>query len=463
MSMDSSPVRTWPDYRAVWRWHFYAGIFCIPFVLLLSVTGAIYLFKNEIEAWIDRPVDTLSIRERAPIADQIRIAQEAFPGAKFQAYELPQGESSASRILLNDEGETRRVYVQPETLAVLTSTLERDRLMRVMFRLHGELLIGDRGSNIVELAASWTIVMLLTGLFLWWPRNSKSWGGVVYPRLKTGSRVFWRDIHGVTGFWTVGLALFLIASGLPWAKFWGDYFKTIRRWTGTAAVRAEWANSSRAKARDGEHGDHGPSSGNSRSGRRAERELPPADFTQLERVVSIVTPLQLQAPVLISMGAKPDEWSVKSMTGNRPMRVTLVVNGKTGEILKREGFAEKHLLDKIVSIGVAAHEGRLFGWPNQLLGVATCVGLVGLALSGGWMWLRRRDPGGLGAPRVGLNPRWSWGLLTVIAILAAYIPLFGLSLLGVWLVERCVLGNIPGLNVWLGLQTASPLSTEVAK
>lgn len=79
------------------------------------------------------------------------------------------------------------------------------------------------------------------------------------------------------------------------------------------------------------------------------------------------------------------------------------------------------------------------------------------------MWLRRRDPGGLGAPRVGLNPRWSWGLLTVIAILAAYIPLFGLSLLGVWLVERCVLGNIPGLNVWLGLQTASPLSTEVAK
>ena len=38
-------------YRSVWRWHFYAGLFVIPFVLLLSVTGAIYLFKPQIDRW----------------------------------------------------------------------------------------------------------------------------------------------------------------------------------------------------------------------------------------------------------------------------------------------------------------------------------------------------------------------------------------------------------------------------
>ena len=43
-------------YRAVWRWHFYAGVFCIPFVLWLACTGAIYLFKPQIERWLDRPV-----------------------------------------------------------------------------------------------------------------------------------------------------------------------------------------------------------------------------------------------------------------------------------------------------------------------------------------------------------------------------------------------------------------------
>jgi hypothetical protein len=33
-------------YRAVWRWHFYAGIFCIPLVIWLACTGSIYLFKT---------------------------------------------------------------------------------------------------------------------------------------------------------------------------------------------------------------------------------------------------------------------------------------------------------------------------------------------------------------------------------------------------------------------------------
>ncbi|HBM59677.1 MAG TPA: hypothetical protein DD444_10840, partial [Citreicella sp.] len=35
-------------YRAIWRWHFIAGLLILPFVLILAVTGAIYLFKDEI-------------------------------------------------------------------------------------------------------------------------------------------------------------------------------------------------------------------------------------------------------------------------------------------------------------------------------------------------------------------------------------------------------------------------------
>ena len=49
----------WPDYRAVWRWHFYAGIFCIPFVVVLAISGAIYLFKAELEGWSERSYDRL--------------------------------------------------------------------------------------------------------------------------------------------------------------------------------------------------------------------------------------------------------------------------------------------------------------------------------------------------------------------------------------------------------------------
>ena len=41
-------------YRTIWRWHFYAGLFVIPLILILATTGAIYLFKPQVERWEER-------------------------------------------------------------------------------------------------------------------------------------------------------------------------------------------------------------------------------------------------------------------------------------------------------------------------------------------------------------------------------------------------------------------------
>src|SRR4029077_7012660 len=55
-----------------------------------------------------------------------------------------------------------------------------------------------------------------------------------------GTRLFWRDLHAVTGVWISGLALFLLLTGLPWAKVWGEYFTEVRRLTGTAVAQQDW-------------------------------------------------------------------------------------------------------------------------------------------------------------------------------------------------------------------------------
>ena len=85
------------------------------------------------------------------------------------------------------------------------------------------------------------------------------------------------------------------------------------------------------------------------------------------------------------------------MTPNRPRRVDLVVDGATGAIKDRTDFKDRHLIDRIIGTGVAAHEGQLFGWPNQLLGLFTAMGLVLLCVSSVVMWWRRRERGSLGA------------------------------------------------------------------
>jgi uncharacterized iron-regulated membrane protein len=461
----------WPDYRSVWRWHFYAGLFCIPFVVMLSISGTIYLFKTEIESWLDRPYDQLQVSGKpANASSQIKAVLAAFPGSRLQSYELPQIETDSVRVVVQHEGKARRVYVHPQTLEILHSTLEESRFIRVIFKLHGELLMGNRGSALVELASSWAIVMIITGLFLWWPRGTKRLGGILYPRIFKGSRTLWRDLHSVTGFWISGLALILLMTGLPWAKFWGDYFKQVRRLTGTAVARQDWTNGavavnkSDSSGSSAEHDMHtGPKTdvrvGRDKADKPSNQTI---DLTAVDRIIATLKPLALPPPVVISppgsrsFEGKNSEWTAKSMTANRPKRVDLVMDPATGAVASRKDFKDRHLIDQIVGTGIAAHEGRLFGWPNQLLGVLTAIGLILVSVSSVFMWLGRRQPGTLGAPAPISRRRRTWALLAVMIALAIALPMFGFSLLVVLLMERYFLKKIPGLGQWLGLSPGRP-------
>lgn len=383
------PSRSWPTYRDVWRWHFYAGIFCLPFVIVLAISGSIYLFKQEIEAWIDSPYDHLSIEKSAPTspAKQIAAALASVENSRLMSYEVPATKQSSARVLVRKDGESIRTYVHPSTYEVLHQVPDKDRFMRQIFRIHGTLMIGENGSYLVELAASWTLVMILSGLFLWWPRSAKGWGGVLYPRLRGAKNIFWRDLHSVTGIWISLFAVILLVSGLPWSNFWGDYFKTIRKFTGTAVARQDWSNRGEqpsaaggSRAGGGEHAEH-------RKHAPSAREEGAVDYEMIDKVVEVIAPLDLPHPIVISPPAKGDgQWSVKSMTANRPYRVSLVVDAAKGEVVSRENFADRHWIDQVVGYGIAIHEGRLFGWPNQLLGLLTAVGLVLLSMSGAVMW-----------------------------------------------------------------------------
>jgi uncharacterized iron-regulated membrane protein len=443
----------WPDYRAVWRWHFYAGLFCIPLVIILSITGSIYLFKTEIEDWIDRDCDHLTFRgASAGTAEQIRAALKNCPGGQFVSYEVPASPQAASRVIVRQNGQSLRVYVHPQSLRILKIFPEEQRFMRQIFKLHGELWLGDRGSNLVELAASWTIVLLLTGLVLWWPRNGNGLAGVLFPRLHKGQRIFWRDLHSVTGIWISLTAFLWLISGLPWSQFWGDYFKAWRSLTGTSVATQEWNNRSQRSQftqQDIKHDQH-----DRLDSSRASSGSPaiPIDLDDIEHVLAIVTPLELLRPVLISPPRSGTRiWSVKSMTPNRPRRVTLSIDAGSGEIISRDEFNNRHVIDRIVGIGIAAHEGRLFGWPNQLIGLLTAAGLLLVSVSGACMWWRRREAGVLGAPKRLVPASYSLALIMVVIVLGILLPIFGISLLLILLLERLLFCRVPLVRDWLGL------------
>lgn len=370
---------------------------------------------------------------------QIAAATAAVPGAALRSIEVRQSWNDAVRVTLAQGGETYRVLVHPSNAQVLAIQAQSQRFMQIVRDIHGELLLGDRGSLLVELAASWAIVMILTGLFLWWPRSARGVAGVLYPKLSARGRIMWRDLHAVTGFWISFFALALMITGLPWTTVWGDGFKRVREATGTAAEQ-DW--STRRRAPD-EHAGH--------RGEHGLEHLP--SVATLAPMIATVRALDLPPPVLLSPPNRGETlWTARSDTPNRPLRVTLKLDPQTGRFMARQGFSDRHPIDRAVGYGIAAHEGQLFGLANQLLGLMTAVGLVTLALSGVVLWWRRRPEGRLGAPRPPSDARLGFVLAATIAVAACLLPLLGLSLLTVASLERAMLTFAPRVSEWIGLR-----------
>lgn len=431
-------------YRTIWRWHFYAGLFVMPFILLLSVTGAIYLFKPQIDRWEQGRYRSAQVGHAVSPNAQLGAAMAAFPGAQFHSYRLPEvaGDATMIHIALADGRTMRDVFVSPQG-NLLGSRDPETTISNTVSRIHGSLLIGRLGDWLVELAACWAIVMILTGLYLWWP-TGRGAAGVLWPRLKLGKRAFWRDLHAVTGFWVSGLALVLLVSGLPWASVWGDAFALARAELGWVQGAQDWKTG-------GEHAEHDHEA----MTRQQAAGIPMtglADIVKRAEGEKLPFPTVIIPPGVPQGNSRPADmaWTVRVQSQNRPINRAITYDMATGEELTRTGFADKHVIDRVVNYGIAWHEGQLFGWVNQLIGLLTALALITLMVSGFIMWRRRRPEDVLGAPPIPAVPAKIKGVVAIVLVLAALLPLLALSLMLLWIFDRLILPRLPKFSAWLG-------------
>ncbi|MFT8542895.1 PepSY-associated TM helix domain-containing protein [Acetobacter sp.] len=434
----------WPDRRTLWRWHFFAGLFCLPFVAFLSLTGAVYLFKPQIDAWIDWRYDHLPTALSPSPKRDVLAALSAVPQGVFLAYELPRTSQSAARVLVSrSDGEAVRVYVDRNTHTVLKTVLEENRFERLVFRLHGQLLLGNVGYVIMEMVASWTIVLIVTGLLLWWPRHQHGLAGVVYPRLGTKGRTLWRDLHAVTGVWvSVFLVLFLV-SGLPWSFVWGHALQSVENTVGRLTSVKDWEiGAVPAATVIAGHPVGQPRKPSVKGGMDMPGMDMPAVSTSfpeeelvdsLDTVVQTARTLSLPAPVIIT--PSDSMWTVRSDTQNRPLRESVTVT-PDGHVTAQATFAQKGLLDRIIGYGVAAHEGQLFGAVNQVINLVVTTGLLMMSCAATVLWLKRKPVGFLGAPPAMPSQKYGIVGITTLVILGLLLPELGAALLVLVLANR---------------------------
>ncbi|MFU0837835.1 MAG: hypothetical protein ACFWUJ_04785 [Pseudomonas fragi] len=214
-------------YNLAWRWHFYAGLFVAPFMILLALTGIIYLFKPQLDPLLYDHLLTVTPAHHGLSADeQLSRVQTAYPQGHISQYLPPINRERSGQFVLSSAGRELNVFINPYTGQILGEQDAKLNLQAVARALHGELMIGTLGDRLVELAAGWGVVLVVSGLFLWWPRGQSA-AGILWPRLNRRGRVLWRDLHVVTGFWGAALLLFMLISGMTWTGFWGKQYADL--------------------------------------------------------------------------------------------------------------------------------------------------------------------------------------------------------------------------------------------
>lgn len=411
-------------YGAFWRWHFYAGLLVMPVLMLMALTGGVYLFKPEIEGVLHKRL--LHVPPAATAAPPQAWAEAALavaPGRVIQVVPPSAPADSAKLVVQADDGARQAVYVNPHDASVLGSVADGG-VMQVIKRVHSLDIAGPVFNLLVEVVAGWAIVMVATGVVLWWPRGRT--GGVVTVRGGPGKRLFWRDLHAVTGIFTGAVIVFLAATGMPWSAVWG---KEVRRMT----TEAGWGRPSAPTA--SAHQDHGAPpavpwalqdadihAGHHQGG------LAPDDSLDLNEAIARADASGLQRPYTLSPPAAPGKpWSAAYMPGNAREMRTVYLDGADGRVIADIGYGDFGPAARTIEWGIAVHQGQQYGLANKLVMLAGCVAIWLLGVSGLVMWWKRR-------PRLAAPPRPPTraayvGLAGVVIPLAVIYPLVGASLI----------------------------------
>jgi uncharacterized iron-regulated membrane protein len=416
-------------YRAVWRWHFYAGLMILPFMITLAISGALYLFRDEIDAAVYSDLMRAEVREsEAKVAPSAMVAAAlaAHPGMAIK-FTDPASASGSAEITVNTESEGKlAVYVDPYSGKVLGALPDRGTIMWTIRYLHSLKYFGSYARVLIEIAAGWSILLVGTGVYLWWPRRQT--GGVLSVRGTPKRRVFWRDTHAVTGIFVGFFIVFLAITGMPWSGVWGDKVN-------------EWANGSNfgypagvrtAVPMSDEHLEHiAKTSWSLEQARMPQSAADPhgAAPIGLDAAVATFDRLGLHRGYVVDIPNAPAGVYTGSVYPDDVSQQRVVhLDQYSGQPLIDMSYADYGPLGKWLEWGVNVHMGQQFGLANQLVLLAACIAIVLLAVSAGVMWWKRRPAGSLGVPPMPSDRRVFRGLLAILVIGGIVFPLVGLSL-----------------------------------
>ncbi|MCU0325524.1 MAG: PepSY domain-containing protein [Spirosomaceae bacterium] len=362
--------------KIIGQLHLWLGLASGLVVFVVAITGAIWAFESEISDII-HDYRTVKVENKSPLPPT-KLKQSAskyFAGKPIQSIDYQGNNRSVMlRHWSESNGKEERIiaYLNPYSGEVLHVQTNHD-FFDVIIELHVNLMMGDIGRYIVDFATLFFLILLISGIVLWWPKNKAA----VKQRYKFDWKINtkWKrknyDLHNILGFYASWVAIFISITGLAWGFEWVNksiYF--------TATLGAEYKEYLEPKSL-------------SNPNQVIANDLEDRIYHQsIERYGKPFETLSMY------QADKPNGAYAVYINDSRKTYYdadSYFFDKRTGQFIAEELFEKMNNGQKARSMYYDIHIGKIWGLPGQFLVFFASLIVASLPITGFYIWWGRRS------------------------------------------------------------------------
>ncbi len=345
--------------------HLFLGLFAGLVLVVVSLTGAILVFEPELDEALHPHLWRVEPRTAPWSVDSIlHAARTAYPGQAFVTLEIPADPGHSC--MLTTEG-VMQVFVDPHTGRILGSRDYRRTLFGWFFSLHRTLLAGELGRRIVGIATLLALILIVTGLCLWWPRTHARLSSSFTIKWGAGWKRLLYDMHSVLGFYASWFLMIIAMTGLVWS------FALVQQ-------AIFWIT------------DSPPPPWKARPASMILTEKPAIALDEAVRQAEAAIPGTMPTEILLPQKPEDTIQLVRrdSRSFNPNAQSFVAVDQYSGKILQLARYEDLPLGSTIRLLVYPIHVGSIFGLPSRMLALAVSTFLAVSTLTGFLMWWTKR-------------------------------------------------------------------------
>jgi uncharacterized iron-regulated membrane protein len=387
-------------FKKITGWlHLWIGLVTGVVVLIVSITGCIYVFNEEIFNAVNRDIVYVhKVGQPKPVSELLAIAQQAVgPGKVLSNVKISADNKSYvfSGFKVNKKEKINLwyfsqfeylndVYVNQYTGKVLGIIDVRYEFFNIVEQLHRQLLlVKPIGSLIVGSCILLFLVMLISGFILWLPKNYKQFKRSITIKWNAKWKRVNYDLHNSLGLYVLPVAMLIAITGLVWSFKWWE--------TGIYKLLGDKGKVGFARTLP---------TINASDSTLNKIDLIHYDLVQKlkgdwsEIGIGIPTKTNKVSTSFVSIESNKDGWRGVSY---------YFYDGRTGKIIDVLPHSQKTLGMKWRNSNLPMHTGRIYGLSTQLLAFFAALICASLPVSGFLIWLGKRRKKTKSSLKVGLN------------------------------------------------------------